>query len=41
MSGGICVVWTLFAPDREAGWGKLRNDLRDQVEVLDDSEVRQ
>ena len=40
VSGAICIVWTLIAPDRNASWAQLRADLRDRVEVHDDSEVR-
>jgi len=39
VSAVICIVWTLIAPDREATWEMLRQDLRDNIEVLDNAEV--
>jgi hypothetical protein len=32
-------VWTLIAPDRESSWEKLREDLRQKIEVLDEAQV--
>ena len=40
VSAVICIVWTLIAPDREASWEMLRQDLRANIEVLDDAQVR-
>ena len=40
VSAVICIVWTLIAPDREASWEMLRQDLRANIEVLDDAKVR-
>ncbi len=40
VSATICIVWTLIAPDREASWEMLRQDLRANIEVLDDAQVR-
>ena len=39
VSATICIVWTLIAPDRNASWEMLRQDLRANIEVLDDAQV--
>ncbi|CAK0737642.1 hypothetical protein CVIRNUC_000946 [Coccomyxa viridis] len=39
VSATICIVWTLIAPDRNASWEMLRQDLRTNIEVLDDAQV--
>ena len=39
VSAIISIVWTLIAPDREATWEMLRQDLRANIEVLDDAKV--
>ena len=39
VSSIICIVWTLIAPDRNASWAMLREDLRANIEILDDAKV--
>ena len=39
VSAVICIVWTLIAPDKEASWEMLRQDLRANIKVLDDAKV--